>query len=136
MPTQKIFLYFPECQTDTPVVYHLVKDYDLMVNIFRAKINAKDEGYLVLNLTGEREKIDRAIEYIRASNVEVRINEKGVYWDETKCTGCSNCLTHCPTQALYMRDRTSMEIAFNADKCVECLSCIDNCPYGACSSLF
>ena len=136
MPTQKVFLYFPECQTDTPVVYHLVKDYDLKVNIFRAKVNANEEGYLVLDLAGDKEKIDSAIDYIRTMNVEVRTNQKGLYWDESRCTGCSNCLPHCPTNALYMKDRITMEIAFDSNKCVECLSCIDNCPFGACSSLF
>lgn len=136
MPTHKIFLYFPQCRTDTPIVYHLVKEFDLMVNIFRAKVNADEEGYLVLDLSGDQERIDQALAYIESENIEVRSNNKGLYWDRDKCTGCTNCLPHCPTGALYIKDRATMEVSFDGDKCVECLSCLDNCPFGACSSLF
>jgi L-aspartate semialdehyde sulfurtransferase ferredoxin len=135
MATQKVSLYFPKCQTETPVVYHLVKDYDLKVNIFRAKVNAEEEGYLILDLTGEKEPIDRGISYIKSLGVEVRTNNKGLNWDVDRCTGCGNCLPHCPTSALY-RDEESRAVAFDGDKCVECLSCIDNCPFSACTSLF
>ena len=38
--THKYFLKFPKCETETPIVYHLVKDYDLEVNIFRAKVTS------------------------------------------------------------------------------------------------
>ncbi len=36
--TKKLMLYFPECETEKPIVYHLVKDYDLMINIYRARV--------------------------------------------------------------------------------------------------
>ncbi len=136
MPTQKVSLYFPKCQTETPVVYHLVKDYDLEVNIFRAKVNAEEEGYLILDLTGGQERLDRAMEYLNSLGVQVRTSEKGLSWNPDRCTGCGNCLPHCPTGALYRTDRLTMDVAFNGDKCIECFACIDNCPFDACSSLF
>ncbi|MDC7223503.1 MAG: 4Fe-4S binding protein [Spirochaetales bacterium] len=135
MPTRKVFFYFPQCQTETPLVYHFVKDYDLKVNLFRAKVNAEEEGYLVLDLTGEQEQIDRAIHYAESLGVQVRTNNKGLSWNRERCTGCSNCLPHCPTGALY-REEESRVVAFDGDKCVECLACVDNCPFGACTSFF
>ena len=50
--TKKLMLYFPECETEKPIVYHLVKDYDLVVNIFRAIVTPEEEGFLVLDVTG------------------------------------------------------------------------------------
>jgi ferredoxin len=49
---------------------------------------------------------------------------------------CTNCIPHCPTKALHVADRATMEVAFASELCVECLSCLENCPFGACSSIF
>ena len=51
--TQKYFLHFPVCETNTPIIYKLVKDYDLEVNIFRALVSSEGEGYLVLDVKGQ-----------------------------------------------------------------------------------
>ena len=78
----------------------------------------------------------KTVAYVRTFNVTVNFSGKGVTWDEPRCTGCGNCLTHCPTDALRVPDRATMAVAFNESKCVECLACIAACPYGACASAF
>ena len=50
--TKKLMLFFPRCECEKPIVYHLVKDYNLVVNVFRAKVTPEEEGYLVLDVTG------------------------------------------------------------------------------------
>ncbi|RPJ05325.1 MAG: 4Fe-4S dicluster domain-containing protein [Spirochaetaceae bacterium] len=134
--TKKYFLYFPKCETEKPIVYHLVKDYNLMVNIFRAKVTPEEEGYLVLDLTGTEGEIKCGIDFIRTFTVEVNESSIGVRWDKNLCTHCTNCLPHCPTHALDIPDRRNMEVKFFAEKCIECLACISNCPFGACTSVF
>ncbi len=136
MITKKLLLYFPECETDKPIVYKLVKDYDLMVNIFRAKVTPDEDGYLVLDITGTEEDLRKGLDYVRTFDVEINETHKGVSWDQDRCTGCGNCIPHCPTGALHAADRRTMRVAFDADQCIECLSCLRNCPFGACSSLF
>ena len=136
MITKRLLLFFPQCETEKPIVYHLVKDYDLIVNIFRAKVTPEEEGYLVLDITGSEENIGRGMEYVRTFRVTVDEARKGVRWDEKKCAQCGNCLTHCPTGALFIKDRLTREISFDGSKCIECLDCIENCPFAACSSLF
>jgi len=59
-----------------------------------------------------------------------------VTWDESRCTHCGYCITHCPTDALYIADETTREVAFNEADCIECLACIRVCPFGACASAF
>ena len=44
------------------IIYHLVKDYNLVVNVFRARITPEEEGYLVLDVTGTQRDIDKAME--------------------------------------------------------------------------
>jgi len=135
MPTKKMMLFFPTCETEKPIVYHLVKDYNLMINIFRAKVTPDDQGYLVLDVTGSDEDIERGLEYVKEFNVEIRESVKGLKWDESLCVQCGNCIPHCPTNALYYTDMKTMEVGFDSEKCIECLSCVANCPYGACYSL-
>jgi len=127
---------FSKCETEKPLVYHLVKDYDLIINIFRAKVTPEEEGYLVLDVTGEEENIARGISFMQSFDIKIDEKTKGLNWDEDLCTHCGNCLTHCPTDALHIEDAQSRRIAFDTSLCIECLSCIKNCPFGACSSLF
>jgi len=134
--TEKLLLWFPKCECEKPIVYHLVRDYDLVVNIFRAKVTPEEEGYLVLDVTGTEENIENALEYVKTFNVTVNFTGKGVTWDEQRCTACGNCVPHCPTAALHVPDRATMTVAFDEEKCIECLACIRVCPYAACASAF
>lgn len=136
METRKVFLHFPKCETEKPIVHNLVKEFDLEVNILRAKVTPEEEGYLVLDLAGESEHINKALEYVKTFNVKVNETEKGLIHSRQKCTSCGVCVSHCPVKALHIPNRATMEVRFNADTCVECLQCIEICPFGACSSLF
>ena len=136
MTTRKVMLYFPVSETEKPIVYHLVKDYDLIVNIYRAKVTPEEEGYLVLDITGEEENIAKAGKFLTEFNVAINDAGHSLVWDKERCVSCGQCLAHCPTAALHIADRSTMAVEFNPDLCVECLSCIENCPFGVCSSLF
>jgi ferredoxin len=134
--TKKLMLWFPKCECEKPIVYHLVRDYDLMVNVFRARVTPEEEGYLALDVTGTEANIERAMEYIRTFNVTINFTGKGLTWTEERCTSCGNCLTHCRTGALHIPDRNSMAVTFDDAKCVECLGCLRACPYGSITSAF
>jgi ferredoxin len=134
--TKKAYLFFPVSRTEKPIIYHLIKDYDLVVNIFRAKVTPREEGYLSLDITGTPENIERAFDYLRTFDVTIHAGNKGVYWDEDRCTHCGNCVAHCPTGALAFIDAESRQVTFCEDLCVECLACIDNCPFDVCRTRF
>lgn len=48
--------------------------------------------------------------------------------DVTKCDGCCNCQTECPTNCIEMVDGKAK---VNEDECIECNACQDNCPQQA-----
>ncbi len=48
--------------------------------------------------------------------------------DSSKCTGCTTCLRHCPTEAIRVRDGHAV---INADRCIDCGECIRVCPHNA-----
>ena len=134
--TKKLMLYFPKCECEKPIIYHLVKDHNLIVNIFRAKVTPEEEGFLVLDVTGTEEQIQQGIDFVKTFNVTVNFSGKGVTRDETKCTHCGYCVPYCPTGALNIADGATRQVAYDETKCIECLACVRVCPYGACSSAF
>jgi ferredoxin len=134
--TQKLYLYFPKAKPESPLVYHLVKDYDLIINIFRARVTPEEEGYLLLGVTGKEDRIAAAKTFLQENGIRINNYNKGLHWNSEKCTHCGNCLTHCPTRALTIVDPKTREVGFIEDRCIECLACLSNCPFGACSSMF
>lgn len=136
MSTKKLLLRFPKCETEKPIVYQLVKDYNLMINIFAAKVTQDQEGFLVLDITGEDEWIERGMDYVRSFGVIIQAVDSGIVRNIELCTHCGNCLSHCPTHALHVADRTTMKVELNQSLCIACSACIVNCPFGACSSVF
>ena len=134
--TKKIYLYFPKSETEKPIVYRLVKDFNLIINIFRAKVTPEEEGYLSLDVTGEVEDIERAFAYLSTLELVIHAGTKGLHWDENRCIHCGACVVHCPTGALAFSNDKTRAIQFSEDLCVECHACIGACPYGACTASF
>lgn len=128
MSPRKIVLRFGPDISDRPIIYRLVKDYDLMVNIVKANVNPQKEGTMVLELTGE--KYDNGLEYLRNTGVSVQALTQEIARNEDKCTMCGACTAICPTGALYI-ERPSMEVHFNPDNCVVCQLCVKACPMKA-----
>lgn len=136
MTSKKLLLQFSQRAASKPLIYHLAKDYDLMVNIYRAKITPDDMGYMVIDITGKSENIQKAMTFFEQNNIHIDENMKALQWDEDLCVSCGACVVHCPTEALHIADRTTMRVSFDDAKCIDCMNCIDHCPFDACSSIF
>ena len=54
--------------------------------------------------------------------------EHSVLLDESKCTGCTTCLKHCPTEAIRIKDGRA---TINPKRCIDCGECIRVCPHKA-----
>ena len=134
--TKKLMLSFPRYDSEKPIIYHLVKDYNLMVNVYRAQITPEEEGHLVLDVTGTEEDIQRGVDFVGTCDVTINDTGKGVIRDTDRCTHCGHCVVHCPTEALYISNDATREVAYNEEHCIECLACIRVCPYAACVSAF
>ena len=127
MVSKRIVLTFPHKLLDQPIAYKLVKDYNLMFNILQAKITPKEEGIMVLELSGKKEDYAAGIKYLTNLGIKIQPLSKDVSRDDAKCTHCGACVTICPTGALYM-DRETMKVIFDDEKCIACELCVRACP--------
>ena len=128
MSPKRIVLRFGTDSTVKPIVYRLVKDYDLVVNILKADVNPQKEGTMVLEVTGDQS--EEGLNYLRNLGISVQDLNQGIVRNEEKCVMCGDCTGICPTGALYM-ERPSMEVRFDGDQCIVCLLCTKVCPMRA-----
>jgi len=128
MAARKIVLTFPKEKIDKPIVYRLIKDYDLTFNILKASITPDQEGHMVLELTGGDSEIEKGIKYLKDQGVSIQPLSKDIKVNWEECTQCGACVSICPTGALYVKDRSAMEVAFDSDKCIACELCVEPCP--------
>jgi L-aspartate semialdehyde sulfurtransferase ferredoxin len=125
--SKKIVLHFPKRVADKPIIYRLIKDYDLEFNILKASVTQDAEGLMVMELKGERKKYDEGVRYLLESGVKIQSLSQDVTRNELRCTSCGACITVCPANAFEF-DPVTMNVDFHNAKCVACGLCIKSCP--------
>jgi hypothetical protein len=70
MSTQRVKFTFPEDLITVPVIYELGKQFNIITNIRRADVT-EDRGWVVLQLEGELEEIERGLEWVASQGVRV-----------------------------------------------------------------
>lgn len=130
MATKRLVLNLPAHLIDQPLTYQLIKKYDLMVNILRARVTPNEEGRLTVEISGKKRNLEEGLRFIRDLGVSFQPLAQEVRWLEKRCIGCTACISICPTGALTVT-RPEMEVAFTADKCIACELCLPVCPYRA-----
>ena len=127
MTSKRMVLHFPRRLVDQPIVFKLVKDYNLNFNILKARVTPEEEGLMVLELTGSKENFARGIEYLKASGLKIQPLSEDVVRNPAKCTDCGLCVPICPVKALET-DPQSRKVIFHEGKCIACELCVKICP--------
>ena len=70
MARQRVKFTFPQDLITEPVIYNLGKQFALVTNVRRADVTA-DRGWVILELDGEMQEIERAIEWVASKGVRV-----------------------------------------------------------------
>ncbi len=127
MISKRIVLKFPHRLVEQPIVYNLVKKYNLEFSILKASVTPREEGLLVLGLKGTDRDFQKGVEYLTKIGVHVQPLSQDVIRNESKCTHCGVCVTICPAEALVL-DPVTREVHFHDDKCIACELCVPACP--------
>ena len=70
MASKRVRFTFPTQLITEPVIYQLGQKFRIVTNIRRADVR-EDMGWVVLELEGAEEEIDRGIEWVSAAGVRV-----------------------------------------------------------------
>jgi len=124
---QRLVLRFPADSVNDPITYILIKEYDVRINILNADITPGKEGNLLIELSGEKESVSRARDYLKSKHVEISPVVKTILFKQEECIHCGACASVCFPDALNL-DQDTRELHFSPERCVACELCIKACP--------
>lgn len=67
---QRVKLTYPVVLLSQPVIYQLIKQFDLITNILHAHVTPS-EGWLILDIEGEQEKVEGGLAWVTAQGIDV-----------------------------------------------------------------
>ncbi len=132
---KRVTLTFPRRSVQMPVTYRLAKDFNVAANIIRAQVAPNQIGKLVVELAGDIDALDAAIDWMRTQDINVSFASREISIDEDLCVHCGLCTGVCPTEALTLDPQTAM-LTFTRSRCVVCEQCIPTCPVNAIATSF
>ena len=127
---KRVTITFPKTAIQFPLTYRLAKDFNVAANIIRAQVAPNQMGKLVVELLGDIDQIDAAIEWMRIKDINVFSASNEIVIDQDSCVDCGLCTGVCPTQALILNPET-FRLDFRRSRCIVCEQCIPTCPVAA-----
>jgi len=73
----RLFVSFPEELVDRPLIYEIVKKFDVVPSIRRANVE-EHSGWVILEINGEQAQLDDAISYFEGLGCTVNRMEGDV----------------------------------------------------------
>ncbi|MEO0352896.1 MAG: NIL domain-containing protein [Cyanobacteria bacterium P01_A01_bin.15] len=130
---KRVTLTFPKQTVNMPITYRLAKDFNVAANIIRAQVAPNQVGKGVIELSGDIDQLDEAIDWMRGQGIGVSLSSREILIDEDLCVHCGLCTGVCPTRSLQL-DPESFKLVFNRTQCIVCEQCIPTCPVQAIST--
>ena len=70
MARRRIKLIFSPSLVKEPVIYQLGHNFEIVTNLRRADVT-RDQGWVLLEMTGEADELDRGVQYLESRGVKV-----------------------------------------------------------------
>ena len=71
---RRVKLVYPTALQDQPVLYRLIKDFDLATNIRRASVGV-EEAWLIVDIEGESDAIQLALSWAKGQGIDIQDQE-------------------------------------------------------------
>ena len=132
---EKYILEYSSAVVDDPVIYTLVKRFDIKVNILRAEISSGQEGSMLVELDGDPKRLAEGRADLASLSVTLSPISRSLAVREDECVQCGSCTGVCFSGCLSM-DREDWELVVDREKCIACALCVKACPFGLISLKF
>ena len=129
MTKQRFTLIFPPESSTKPITYTLIKEFDIQVNILKAEITVGKKGYLLMEVKGEEENLEKGLRFLKEENIRVIPINRQIIIKQDECVHCGACTGVCFPEALKM-DRDTWQLLFRPGECIACGLCVNSCPLG------
>ncbi|HZG37509.1 MAG TPA: NIL domain-containing protein [Nodosilinea sp.] len=130
---KRVKLIFPKRSVHMPITYRLAKDFNIAANIIRAQVAPNQVGTLVVELSGDIDQLNDAVDWLEVQGIEVSGASGEIVVDEDLCVHCGLCTGVCPTGALAL-DGETYRLTFSRSRCIVCEQCVPTCPVQAIST--
>ena len=127
---KRLTLTFPRSIVQMPVTYRLAKEFNIAANIIRAQVAPNQVGKLVVELSGDIDQLEVAIDWMKSHEIDVSAATGEIVIDENTCVHCGLCTGVCPTESLTLNP-TTFQLQFRQQTCIVCEQCIPTCPVQA-----
>lgn len=126
---EKYVLEYGEDVVDEPIVYSLVKHFDVKVNILRAEISPGHEGSMLVEIESEPERLEKAEAFLREHSVRMIPIAQSLSFNQEVCINCGACTAVCFSGCLTI-EAPDWTLRVDWDKCTACGLCVSACPLG------
>lgn len=127
---KRVTLTFPRTMVQIPITYRLAKEFNIAANIIRAQVAPNQVGKLVVELLGDIDQVEIAIDWMKSQDIKVSSATGEIIIDEEICVHCGLCTGVCPTESLTLNS-SSYKLQFRQQTCIVCEQCIPTCPVQA-----
>lgn len=124
---KKYLLSYPTEVVNKPIVYQLIKQFDLKLNILKAELYPGKESKLLISVNASATEIYQGLDYLSKSNISWVPVEQTIDFKEYDCVHCGTCSGVCFSGAIELRKDDS-QIEFLPEKCIGCKLCVSACP--------
>lgn len=132
---ERFILEYSSSVVDEPVIYTLVKRFDIRVNILRAEISSGHEGSMLVEMESGEENLGRAVAWLSEIQVRIVPISQSLVIREELCVDCGACTGVCFSGCLTM-GAPDWELSIDREKCIACGLCVKACPMGLFSLRF
>jgi L-aspartate semialdehyde sulfurtransferase ferredoxin len=130
---KRVSLSFPRNVVQMPVTYKLAKEFNIAANIIRAQVAPNQVGKLVVELSGDIDQLEEAIDWMRSNGIGVALTTGEIVINDDICVHCGLCTGVCPTESLILNP-VSYKLEFRQQTCIVCEQCVPTCPVQAIST--
>ena len=89
MAVKRLILDYPPDVVEEPIVYLLIREYDLKVNILKARIRPRQGGRMIIELAGAKAALEAGMNYLTGLGVRTQSLVRQIQLDKDKCVDCT-----------------------------------------------